>query len=152
MGKIWKQIAIHLVGGIIQVGYAENSDLILILSHNGRGIFDCLTGEKIARDRNDYFDFFDESTLAAKGFEKLSGLEIKTAGLFGGNLSKTTQDGWNLSIVRSNGIIDEIYLISDKDKIFVENDEVSEIRAFGFSDTGKSFIVATTSELTIFSR
>ncbi|MEO8074211.1 MAG: hypothetical protein ABI686_13310 [Acidobacteriota bacterium] len=152
MSDVWKQIAIHPVGGIVQVGYAENSDLILVLSHNGRGIFDCLTGQKIARDRNDYFEFFDESTLVAKGFEQLNELEIKTAGLFGGNLSKSTQDGWTLSIKRLNGMIDEVYLSSKEDEIFIENDEVSEIRAFGFSNTGKSFVVATTSDLTIFSR
>jgi hypothetical protein len=52
----WKKIANHAVGGLFQIGYAEDSDLLLVLSHNGRGIFDCLTGERIARDTKDAFD------------------------------------------------------------------------------------------------
>ncbi len=150
----WKQIGIHLVGGLFQIGYAENSDLLLVLSLNGRGLFDCLTGQKIARDREDSQETFDETTLIAKGFDLLDGQEIKTAGLFGGTLSTKTRDGWNLSIRELSYNMNGVYLNLENsdDEMLIADDKISEIRAFGFSETEKTFVIATNSDLTIFSR
>ncbi len=154
MNNVWNQIAIHAVGGLIQVGYANNSDLLLVLSHNGFGIFNCLTGQKVARNKDDLNESFNESTLKAKGFDILDGQEIKTAGLFGGNLKTKTLDGWSLSIRKLNYTTNGICLIykSSNKEVFIEDDKVSEFRAFGFSETEKSFVVATTSDLTIYTR
>lgn len=151
--SVWKRISVHAVGGLIQVGFAEQSDLLLVLSHDGRGIFNCLTGEKIARNRNDSQEFFDKETSVAKGFDLLESKEIKTAGLYGGTLSEKTQDGWKLSTLESKGIC-RIYLnFKDSDNVkFIADDEVAEIRAIGFSETEQTFVVATNADLTIFSR
>jgi len=87
MNNIWNQTAIHAIGGLLQIGYADNSDLLLVLSHDGLGVFDGLTGQKIARNRDDIYKSFNEKTLIAKGFDMLDKEEIKTAGLFGGTLN-----------------------------------------------------------------
>ncbi len=88
-----------------------------------------------------------------KGFNLLEGKEIKTAGLYGGILSAETQDGWKLS-TRELSNRNAVYLnFKDNDNLtFIADDEVSEIRAFGFSGTQQTFIVATNADLTIFSR
>jgi len=44
------------VGGLIAVGFDRHSDNLLIVSHQGRGVVDCCTGEKTARDYEDYYE------------------------------------------------------------------------------------------------
>jgi hypothetical protein len=154
MNNVWTQIAVHPVGGLIQVGYAKNSDLLLVLSHNGSGIFDCLKGQRIARNSDYPDEFLDQSTLIAKGFDVLDGQDIKTVGLFGGTLSTKTRDGWKLSIRQLSYDANGVYLNFDNtgEETLVADDEVCEIRAFGFSETEKSFVIATSADITIFSR
>ena len=151
----WKKVADHSVGGLFQVGYAENSDLLLVLSHNGRGIFDCLTGERIARDStNSVYDHFSTSKLIAAGFAVLNGQEVRMAGLYGGGLPISTEDNWFLELRKKN---DEVFLskavsTKDKDLALVGDGKLCELRAFGFSETGKSFVIATSCSLIIFAR
>lgn len=158
----WKCCATWAVGGLFQVGYAENSDLLLVLSSQGRGIFDCLTGEKVARDYEEAHDFFDPIRLLAQGFGPLEGKSIRMAGLFGGGLPLTTEDGWGLeespawptrsimltppSVQREDGSIvhGEPFVIGD--------DGACELRAYGFSETGHSFVIAISCDLVIFAR
>lgn len=151
----WKQIANHAVGGLFQVGYAEDSDVLLVLSHNGRGIFDCLTGQQIARDSStDVYDHFNRSKLLATGFDILIGQQIKMAGLYGGGLPLSTEDWWFLELRKKT---DEVLLTEaapskNKEYALVGDGKLCELRAFGFSETGNSFVIATSCSLVIFAR
>ena len=152
------------IGGLFNVGYASNKDFLIVLSSQGQGIFDCRKGEKIARLYND-LDWvgFDETTNAVFGFYNLEGEIISTSGVFGGDhLLKTTSDGWSLTAgepliehtpfgTRSTT---KIYLAhsANNDRVVVAEDGACELKAFGFSDTGGSFIVATSCDLVIYSR
>jgi hypothetical protein len=155
---MWELVKTFAVGGLINVGFAENSDILLVISHQGRGIFDCLKGERVARDSADFFDFLDEQSGKAKGFDILDGQTIKTYGLFGGDqLLKNTTDGWKLwqtdepPFENLKGM--NIILSSNKNEnMIVGNDEVCELRAYGFSPTEKTFILATSCDLTIYRR
>lgn len=42
----WYKVATYAVGGLLGVGYGEATDLLLVISSQGRSVFDCLTGEK----------------------------------------------------------------------------------------------------------
>jgi len=59
-----------------------------------------------------------------------------------------------LSIRETFEAINEIYLSykNVKKEDFIANDSISEFRAFGFSETEKSFLIATTADLTIYAR
>jgi len=46
----WQKVGVAAVGGLIMVGFAEDSDLLLVLSHDGAGVFDATCGARIARD------------------------------------------------------------------------------------------------------
>src|SRR5262249_51453755 len=92
----WRPHPAYAVGGLFGVGYAAGSDLLLVLSSQGRGVFDCVTGEKLARDHEEAHDFFDPVRLIAEGFGPLAGQPVRIAGLFGGGLPLTTSDGWGL--------------------------------------------------------
>ncbi|MGI8556664.1 MAG: hypothetical protein ACR2LT_09960 [Pyrinomonadaceae bacterium] len=155
MSATWTQLNIFAIGGLIQVGFAPQSDYLLVVSHQGRGVFDCISGQKIARDANEtWWQYFDEATLLAEGIGLLEGRKIRTAGLFGGSLSKTTGDSWKL-FEQSEGI-NQIFLKheswSDSEAKVVGDDEVCEMRSFGFSETGNSFIIATSCDVTIYTR
>lgn len=150
----WKHVSTWAIGGLFQVGYAEGLDLLLVLSSQGRGIFDCLTGEKLARDDEEAHDFLDAVRLTASGFGPLNNRTIRTAGLFGGGLPRTTNDGWFAEKQMWAWPTRSIYLAAPRKRepVVVADDGACELRAFGFSETGRSFVVATSCDLTIFAR
>lgn len=142
-------------GGLFGVGFAVGSDLLLVASHAGRGVIDCLSGTVLARDRNEWFPF-DEHRRKVAGIGPIAGQEIVIAGaVFGGSLSEATDDGWRLSGHLSNSSDDVIQLvppsnISRGPGIFTGF--VPEVRVFGFSPTGRTFVIGTGADVSIFAR
>jgi len=162
----WTHKNTFVVGGLHNVGFAPQQDLLIVLSSQGQGIFDCLKGEKVARLHNDldWWDSFNEETSSIIGFDCLANIEIPTSGFEGAedNLPKKTSDGWTLTISVPEPddkpfekyLVQKIYLVSPnkKEKIFIKKDGPCELRAYGFSETDNSFIVALSCDLTIYSR
>lgn len=144
-----------MTGGLVGVGFGAGSDLLLVGTHDGRGIVDCLTGEKVARDRAPVYP--DELTLRLEGIGPLAGTEIAVAGIFGGSLPLETEDGWVLESVLSNGSDESVRLLPPEELSGSVNPAtfegfIPEIRAFGFSPTGRSFVIATGADISIFAR
>jgi hypothetical protein len=159
----WRHHTTWAVGGLFQVGYAENSDLLLVLSSQGRGIFNCLTGEKVARDYEEAHEYFDPIRLIAQGFGPLEGKSIRMAGLFGGGLPLTTEDEWGLEEEAPAWPTRSILLTPPPDEredgslisgepVVIGDDFACELRAYGFSETGRSFVIAISCDLVIFTR
>lgn len=161
---MWTHKNTFAIGGLRNVGYAENKDILMVLSAQGQGIFDCRSGEKLARIHNDleWIDF-DDITNSIAGFDCLEGEVIATSGLFGGDhLLKTTNDGWSLIVTEPISdrspfgahLIRTIYIFfsATGEQFYIAQDGPCELRAFEFSETGNSFIVATRCELIIYSR
>ncbi|MHB0936711.1 MAG: hypothetical protein ACYDCO_09910 [Armatimonadota bacterium] len=154
----WKKIASQAIGGLTEVGFAEDSDLLLVVSSQGRGVFDCATGERIARDRESPDDdgWYDEHRLQALGIGPLEGKIIRLAGLHGGGLRTGTHEGWHACAAALEWPVVSLLLVEPWKSIFDESApftklaEVLEFRAFGFSYTGNSLIFATSSDITIF--
>jgi len=87
---------------------------------------------------------------------------IRTSGLHGGGLASLTNDGWCAEELFIDWPEAALLLVepgswsfgkafdkpTNSTKVGVE----SEIRVWGFSPTGKSLVLATSSDLTIFSR
>ena len=151
----WKLLTTWAVGGLIQVGYAEDSDLLLVLSHQGRGVFDCKTAEKVARDYDDMYEQFNPTKFTATGFGPLGGQAIRMAGLFGGGLPRSAEGEWFLSEEAPAWPTRSIYLRGgpqDLEDVCVGHDGSCELRAYGFSETGRTFVIATSCDLMIFAR
>ena len=162
----WERRAVHAVGGLTDVGFGRGSDLLLIVSHNGRGVIDCLTGSRVARDASvpdpGEDDWQNTSELEAEGIGPLAGQTVHTSGLFGGGLSLTTRDGWTVERLPLDWPEESLLLVppgswlyetrADRSAEFTKVAAESEVRAWGFSPTGRSLILATSSDVKVFSR
>jgi len=158
----WRQLRACGVGGLTDVGFLDSTDMLLVMSHDGRGVFDCLTGERLARDRSREFEF-DTANLLARGIGALGDRLIRTAGPYGGGLAVQTADGWRLERLTLVWPHDYLFLTPPGHHVlgaaFNKPGDVtrlpamiSEWRASAFSPTGKAMVVATSSQLDIYRR
>lgn len=154
------------VGGLLGVGFAahpeHDSDLVLVASHQGRGVYDAATGERLARDRDpDYGDLTDPD-LACRGIGPLAGTRVPLCGLFGGGLHRVTADGWALDVASPDWPTQRVVLSTpshdpyqqpDRGGWQVIHDEITcELRAVGFSPTGTTLIIASSCAIDLFIR
>jgi hypothetical protein len=167
----WRRIAYAPVGGLLGIGFASHPrtghDLVLVVSHDGHGLFDGVTGEKIARDRDPEPDCEDsgpdaDPAMSCPGLGPVAGRRVRVAGLFGGGLHTTTGDGWNLEVV-APAWPNERVLLSRGDGLphsgphgerwwHIFHSHYSELRATGFSPSGQTLAVATSSDLSLWTR
>jgi hypothetical protein len=155
----WRLISSLAVGGLTEVGFVDDSELILVLSWQGRGVVDCVTGEKLARDRSDdRGEWYGDDRLIAKGFGPLDGQLVRLSGIWGGGLPTFTTDGWGARSLTLEWPRQHLLLTEPRADLYRPNARVSklaihsEVRAFGFSYSGRTLIIATSSDLTIYSR
>ena len=159
----WTRVAAHAVGGLLEVGYAEGSDWLLVVSSQGRGLFDCLNGARTARDYAEPagdVDWYDVVRLAARGIGAIENQIVRLAGLHGGGLPRFTRDGWGLELVAPDWPLTSVILSPAHQTVLIESHsagcvkvaEDSEIRACGFSETGRSFVVAMSHTVEIYTR
>ncbi len=152
----WSVCASHPIGGLTEVGFADDSDLLLVVSSAGRGLFDCFTGTLIDRDGDEPCqEWYDEQRLIATGIGSLCGTQIRLSGLHGGGLVSSGKDGWWAQRLDLDWPDSSLLLggpggwIYDNQTAFAKLAVEREVRAFGFSPTGQSLVIATSSDLTI---
>ncbi|PZF93155.1 hypothetical protein [Micromonospora deserti] len=155
------------VGGLQGVGFGAHpqtgGDLLMVVSMDGFGLFDAETGAKIARDRNPDPDDAEPSgpELSCPGIGVLAGSRIRIAGLFGGGLHATTDDGWTIDVVAPEWPNHRVLLSADGGRYdgppgktwwHVFHSDYSEFRAAGFSPSGRTLVIATSSDITLIGR
>lgn len=156
------------VGGLQGIGFGihpdTGHDLVMVVSMDGHGLFDATTGEKIARDRSP-----DPETstpdgaqdLTCPGLGPLGGTRVQIAGLFGGGLHSTSGDGWSLDVVAPEWPNERV-LISTDGGIYrgepgqswwhIFDCTYSTLRTVGFSPSGRTLAIATSSDLTLWTK
>ncbi len=157
----WRLVSNASIGGLQSVGFARNTELLFVTSSQGRGVFDADTGERVARDHNEEFPE-DTINMEAIGIGPLAGQTIRMAGIYGGTLATTTADGWQAERLTLQWPAETLLLVAPGSWVFgasfnkkAEMTKVSvdsEVRAWGFSSTGHSLILAVSSGVQIFSR
>jgi hypothetical protein len=156
----WKKSGTFAIGGLLAVGYAAQSDYLLVVSSQGRGVFDCVSGEKVARDTDDVYKYCDDIRLQAIGIGPIAEQTVHIAGITGGGLTKVTQDGWKLQLLPLNWPDEYIFLEYPHKSLYngpencvkVGTNGACELRAYGFSETGLSFVIALSCEIVLFTR
>lgn len=153
----WFAAGSFAVGGLTDVGFARDTDLLLVVSSAGRGVFDCVNGARVARDDADG-QWQDTIALEADGIGPLANERVRTAGVYGGGLCKITRDGWTAEDLVLDWPAHTLLLVQPGSwvlgdgfgkpahctKVAVE----SELRAWGFSPTGRSLVFASSDTLT----
>lgn len=165
----WQRIAHTPVGGLLGIGFASHpgtgQDLVMVVSHEGHGLFDAVTGEKIARDRDpDPEDGSRDAdpALWCPGLGPVAGSRVRIAGLFGGGLHTTSGDGWKLEVVTPAWPNERVLLSRDgglphsgpygEGWWHIFHSHCSELRAAGFSPSGQTLAVATSSDVSLWTR
>jgi hypothetical protein len=157
-----------LVGGLIGIGFGTHPvtglDLLMVVSHDGFGLLESTTGVKIARDRDLHPQVATPQgpDLTCPGIGVLTGSRVRIAGLFGGGLHSTTEDRWTIDVVAPEWPHQRVILSANGGRHAGEpgttwwhifNDEgLGELRAAGFSPSGRTLVVATSSDVTMFVR
>lgn len=156
------------IGGLQGVGFASDphtgDDLVMVVSMDGHGLFNAATGEKVARDRNPDPDSSTPDAvpdLSCPGLGPVAGQRIRIAGLFGGGLHATTYDGWSVDVVSPEWPHHRVLLAADgglyrrpagENWWHIFHADYSELRVAGFSPSGRTLAVATSSDLTLWNR
>jgi len=75
----WSKIHDLIMGGTTGLGISPDSKYILAVSHNGRGLFDITTGERVARDYEEFGNWNRDSEV--DGIGKCEGIAFQVSGL-----------------------------------------------------------------------
>jgi hypothetical protein len=145
------------IGGLTCVGFgaAGGREFLLVISHDGRGVF-ALDGTRVARDasaRSD--DWHDPYGLTALGIGPLDGGTVALAGLRGGGLPQMTSDGWTVERIPVDWPDERIILrppFPDDEMIQIHHETLFEVRAAGFSPSGAALVIASSGEFTLLTR
>lgn len=161
----WRPLPPLAIGGLTGVGFGLNpnsgEDLILVTSHQGRGVINCVTGERMARDSDPEPAWPNDYTLACEGIGPLAGVAVQISGLMGGGLHTTTTSGWSLDVVAPDWPNESVLLSKDSGPYrgeagstwwHIHQESSCEIRAAGFSPTGRTLTIASSCTLTLFAQ
>jgi hypothetical protein len=155
----WVDGGTWAIGGLIEVGFGRGTELLLVVSWQGRGVFDPETRTRVARDREAPDDtWYDEFGLLGRGIGPLADQYVHLAGLHGGGLAGSTRDGWWTESITLAWPDQHLLLggphgsIYEADAKLVKLAIESEARAFGFSPSGRTLVVATSSSLQLYVR
>ncbi len=160
----WRRVASLAIGGFEALGFSEDSVYFLVVSSSGRGVFESETGKCIAREpSNSTGAWYDLEALTVEGIGPLSGKFVSVAGIHGGGLPLVSLDGWVVDLL-SPDWPNSFVTLSPPDSTPWTQEQIrgvtkvapiggdDDIKCFGFSDSRRHLIVATSHTVDLFSR
>lgn len=147
------------IGGLSEIGFSkQNPNLLLVVSSQGRGVIDCQKRELIERDYDTNWDWINPYELTAQGIGVLSDEKIMVSGLHGGGLPLMNVNGDQLLYMATEWPIIDIIFEPNFKSIYKENEAKEcfrifhdyELRSYGFSYDGNTFVIATSNEINIY--
>lgn len=154
----WRAFPEPLVGGLLAVGYGKNTDFLLVVSDDGLSVYNVTTGKRVAREytltdslEESYYDF---ETHLAPGIGPLEGQLVQLAGPYGGKLKEHSKEGWSLTVGPKVRNLQSVLLSGPR--MSGNTVQIAEMLdgpfAFGFSETGRSFVIANQDTLLMFGK
>lgn len=141
------------VGGLMYVGFSEiQSEKLICISSQGQSVINCKTLQK-----NYCNEDYDGNDLTACAKE-LGNEIIKIAGDMGGGLRTGSKEGNSLQKIAPFWPKEQIIFCPNYQSLYIAPDQCWNvfddygIKAYGFSKCGKYFVIATSSDLTIYKR
>ncbi|NLR95083.1 hypothetical protein [Flammeovirga agarivorans] len=148
------------VGGLTEIGFShEQTNLLLAISSNGRGLFDCSTLQKIDRDY-DQDHLIDYQKMKCHGIGILKNESLSIAGLHGGGLPVTSLNKDSLDVMALDWPNTELIFAPNGKSAYIEKHRLDcfriyrtdSLKSYGFSICGNYFAIGTSSDLLIFKR
>ena len=156
----WKPTAFFITDPLVGAGFLPGKEVALVLTHDDRILIDCKTGKELVRDEfSETEKEYDIGELTYKWPERCED-KIQIAGIHGGELPQVTSDGWQIFYTTVYQPQVDIILEPPKKHYWREPKECARInprglydlRAFGFSYSGKSIIILGHDEVCMFNR
>jgi hypothetical protein len=159
----WRHLTSLHVGGVQAVGFSEREEYLLVISADGRGLFELPSGARVARDYDFGGPWWDIVRLKARALDPIGDEWVTVAGIHGGGLLHVTPDGWSLERIAPDWPNEYVFLFPPGASPFGPSGrapysnlgpspEGESIRVYGFSASGLYFIIATGSEVLLFGR
>lgn len=155
----WRYSGTFAIGGLTEIGFSKKSEMLLVVSGSGRGVFDCTLGTRVARDNGVDGDWDTPTELTCEGIGPIDGELLQMAGLHGGGLPCSNRRGESLEVVAPDWPKFDLIFCAPHKAALIEGHQEGCIRiasdyfvSFGFSWSGNSFVYATSSDVTVFSR
>ncbi len=136
----------------VAMGFAPGTEWLVVLTHDGLTVVDAKTGDTLADEPGHSGNAegeHDPYPVSVVGIGPLAGRRIPVAGLWGGGLKAFTPDGWKVRRIAPNWPCESLVLkvpyddpSSESDREFLLVKDWPELRAFGFSDSGRTLVVA----------
>ena len=135
-------MSVHAIGGLTDVGFSDDDHYLLVVGHQGRGVFDCTTGERVARQSEPEGCYPDEATGSAEGIGPLEGQRLPMSGLMSGRALPETHGNWRVEVTGVG-----VRLTDGSQRHDFLNAE--EPRACGFGNHGRVAVLATSSDVSL---
>jgi hypothetical protein len=152
----WRKIIDHPVGGLTDVGFDLSGRYLLVVSHQGRGVFDLVAGKPNARDYQEPrcdSPWIKEDGRSILGIGPLENQEVQVAGLSGGSLTRNTADGCRIELDEEPPQTKFVRLVPPGQfGVVICEYPVTELRAVGFSANGEMLVLASSSEVVVCQR
>ena len=146
----WRRVCLQAVGGLTDIGFSADEKYLIAISANGRGVIETATGERVARDTDppeSESPWLKEGRV--EGIGPINGQWMDVFGLFGGAL-KTDAERWSTHI-ECEGTKDLAYVFDKQtENSYLMGATITEVRAFGFSSSGRFLAFATSSDVTLY--
>lgn len=155
----WRRGARIAVGGLTEVGFSRRTGYLLVISSAGRGVIDCASGEKLARDDEVYGGWYDSIGMTCAGIGPLAGETVAIAGLCGGGLPAGNRYGETLEYAAPQWPLEEMIFCPPGKSALIERFQggcvrlaTDYIRCAGFSWCGEFIVMATSSDIMLWQR
>ena len=141
----YQRIAQVGVGGLRAVGFAPGTELLLVVSSTGRGVFDCRDGRRVGRDPQEVE--LAQYPNAAPGIPPIKRVDVPLMGLDGGRpLPRRSPEGWSLGVLHEAGGVwlcpPGMPVDQPEPGAFVWRHSFEDLRAAGFSENGEGLVFA----------
>lgn len=149
----WRQIVVYPCGGLTEIGLSADERHLLVISASGRGVIETSTGKRVARDY--VVPRFDSEWIRmdrrlVKGIGPIADEWVSAVGLWGGMMSSVNPRNWLVNLEKQ-GPSENVYIENQMSgQHYLIDIPFTEVRALGFSKSGRLLVFATSSEVVLY--
>ncbi|QQS40607.1 MAG: hypothetical protein IPM63_14735 [Acidobacteriota bacterium] len=155
----WVKLPNVWLEGVVGIGFSRRkTNLLLVVTHDGRYLLDCESGTQIAKDPAPY-EGLDDHNLNCEGIGEIADEDVRLASIWGGGLSLCNRYGETASIETPEWSLKHLIFCDTQSDALTEGKQegccvllVDEIRFCGFSYCGNHLAAASFEDVYLWRR